>query len=171
MGRLNSEIFDFYNCEFSEKWILKQKNSCILNPGIGACNFENRFWRGFIPIGLNWCWWQMLETILLATNWDIGDNSHQHPQFSHEDVYSVTDIRKYFHKLIVNNIDVPVGIGELAISIFETLYVDNSEMLVTDLRCWWRILLIKKSPTPPLSHGVFPASRSLHLEVNSGYWP
>ena len=47
MGRLNSEIFDFYNCEFSEKWILKQKNSCILNPGIGACNFENRFWRGF----------------------------------------------------------------------------------------------------------------------------
>ena len=82
----------------------------------------------------------MLETILLATNWDIGDricdNSHQHPQFSHEDVYSVTNIRKYFHKLIVNNIDVPVGIGELAISIFETLYVDNSEMLVTDLRCW-----------------------------------
>ena len=183
-------FFDFQNSEFSETLILKQKNSCILNPGIEHRYFENNFWRGFsgwtsvcrVHPKLNWCWWQTLETILLTTNWDIGDGiddcSHQHPQFIHQDVYSVTNFRKYFHQLIVNNIDVPVAIGELAISMLAKDIWDALCWQLCDVGDRFEMLVTDSSHQKSHQHHhchfdrvFFPTSRSLHLEVNSGYSP
>ena len=179
-------FFDFQNSEFRENPILKQKipadQILELSLGILKIALARVQPEGFIPIGLNWCWWQMIETILLTTNWDIGDRiddcSHKYPQFIHQVLYSVTNVRKYFHQLIANSIDVPVAIGEFAISMLAKDIWDALCWQLCDVGDRFEMLVTDSSHQKSHQHHhchfdrvFFPTSRSLHLEVNSGYSP